>query len=209
MALKGLKLDPNNSQGHVLLSDYYLVKGNYEKSLKEAKMAEKLDPLNPKTGCLVAEKHLQLQEFDKSIAAYKRVLELFPNYGFGWDGIGFAQFYSGKKEEALKSWKKLQELMGNDSLARFFTINDYDKSFRFWIAKAESETPQFCSNPSIIAQAFMLIGEKERALEYLEIALKYKNEDLPRIILKPGFIPLYDDIGFRNLIKQLDISFEF
>ncbi|NQU84985.1 MAG: helix-turn-helix domain-containing protein, partial [Mariniphaga sp.] len=43
MAEKGLQLDPNNSFGHILLSDYYLVNGEHGKAVSEALIAEKLD----------------------------------------------------------------------------------------------------------------------------------------------------------------------
>ena len=35
MLEKGLKLDPNNAYGHILLSDYYLVKSDFEMAIKE------------------------------------------------------------------------------------------------------------------------------------------------------------------------------
>ncbi len=54
LADKGLKLNPNNANGHMLLSNYYIVVNESNKAIDEALRAEKLDPLNPVIGSLVA-----------------------------------------------------------------------------------------------------------------------------------------------------------
>jgi TolB-like protein len=82
MAEKGLKLNPNNSIGHLLLSDYYLIKHKYNKAIDEALFAEKLDPLNPIIGSLVAECYYINNDYEKSIKQYEKVIEFFPDYGF-------------------------------------------------------------------------------------------------------------------------------
>lgn len=205
MAEKGLKLNPNNSRGHILLSDYYLINGDFKKSVSEALLAKKLDPLNPGTGCLLAERYYLANKYEKSITEYKKVIELFPNYGFAWDGIGYVQFITGQKKDAMKSWRRLQEIMGNDSIAQQFNILTYEQSFRYWLKKAKSKSPQYCSNPTIIAQVHMFLNENSEAMDYLEIAYKYKNEDLPLMLLRPHFKALHKDARFIALSQKLGV----
>lgn len=206
MVDKGLKLDPNNSYGHILLSKYYLIKGEYKLALAEALVAEKLDPVNPRTGCLLADRYYMADEYEKAIIEYEKVLELFPNYGFAWNGLGYVQFITGQKDKAIRSWQKLQVIMGNDSIAQHFSIASYEESLHFWLQKAKSKSPQYCSNPCIIAQAHMFLDEKSEALEYLEIAYKYRNEDLPIILIRPHFKPLHTETRFMALIKKVGVS---
>jgi len=70
---------------------------------------------------------------------------LFPDYGFAWDGLGYVQFITGQKEKAVNSWKKLQEIMDNDSMAKYFTSSDIEQSFRFWLTSAKSQSPLYFS----------------------------------------------------------------
>ena len=206
MAEKGLKLDPSNSSGYVLLSNYYLIKNNYKKAIDEVLIAEKLDPLNPYIGSLVAERYYLANDYEKSIKQYEKVLELYPNYEFAWNGIGYVQFISGQKEKAQNSWKKLQELMGNEEIAKKFEFpNSIEQSFHFWLIDAKSESPISCSNPAVIAQVHMFLNEKDKALDYLEIAYKNHDEELPIRLLRPHFSPLHNDPRFKDLVKKIGV----
>lgn len=206
MAEKGLKLDPSNSNGHVLLSNYYLIKNKPKKAIDEILIAEKLDPLNPIIGSLVAERYYLTNDYEKSIKQYEKVLELFPNYGFAWDGIGYVQYITGQKEKAMNSWKKLQEIMGNQSMAINFAFSSsIEQSFRFWLSSAKSKSPLYCSNPTIIAQVHMFLNEKEEALDYLEIAYKNHDDELPIRLLRPHFSPLHNEPRFKDLVHKTGI----
>ncbi len=209
MAEKGLSIDPNNAYGYILLSNYYLVKGKFKRALEMALRSESLDPINPRTGCLVAERYYLTGNYQGSIKQYKHVLELYPSYGFAWDGIGYAQYMSGDREEAMKSWRELHLIMGNDSSASIFATETIDVALNFWLEKAKSETPQYCSNPTIIAMAHIFVDDRDGALEYLDIAYKYKNEDLPTMMLRPHWKPIYDESRFQELAQKVNVAITF
>ncbi len=207
MAEKGLELNPNNKDGYMLLSDYYLMKGNHTKSVEYALLAEKYDPLNPRIGCLVAERHMYAGEYEKSIQQYQKVFELYPGYSFAWDGIGFACFLKGDKEEAKNSWMEFHKTMGNNHMADYFSRNNFDSSVNYIISKFAAGDKLYCSNPPIIAMAHIMVNRKDGALNYLDIALEYRNEDLPVLILSPVFAPLYDNEHFLSLTHRLKVNF--
>jgi len=209
MAEKGLSIDPNNAYGYILLSNYYLVRGKFNKALEMALRSESLDPINPRTACLVAERYYLTGNYQGSIKQYKHVLELYPTYGFAWDGIGYAQYMSGDREEAMKSWRELHLIMGNDSSASIFVTETIDVALNFWLGKAKSETPQYCSNPTIIAMAHIFVDDPDGALEYLDIAYKYKNEDLPTMMLRPHWKPIYDEPRFQELAQKVNVVISF
>ncbi len=48
----------------------------------------------------------------------------------------------------------------------------------------------------------MFLNEKEEALEYLEVAYKKHDDELPFMLLRPHFSPLYDDPRFKDLVKK-------
>ena len=206
MAEKGLELNPNNKDGYMLLSDYYLIKGNHKKSVQQALIAEEYDPLNPRIGCLVAERYMLAGKYEKAIKQYKKVFELFPDYSFAWDGIGFAYFLSGDKEQAKNSWMEFHKTMGNNHMSEYFDHNDFNNSVSYIVTKFAAGDKLYCSNPPIIAMAHILINKKEGALKYLDIAMEYRNEDLPVLILSLVFKPLHDNNHYLKLIKQLNLS---
>ena len=206
LAEKGLKLDPNNANGHMLLSNYYVVIDEFDKAIGEALRAEKLDPLNPVIGSLVADCYYLAHDYDKATAQYKKVLELFPNYGFAWEGLGYVQYFMGQKHEAINSWKRLQEIMGNDSTAINFNFaGNEDQSFRLWLTKAKSENLSYTSNPTVLAQLHMLLNEKNDALNYLEMAYKIHEDELPLLLQRPNFHELHKEHRFKELVHKTGI----
>jgi adenylate cyclase len=206
MAEIGLKLDPNNANGHMLLSNYYLVINEFNKAIKEALLAEKLDPLNPMIGSLVADRYYLAHDYEKAIVQYKKVLELFPNYGFAWEGLGYVQYFLGQKEEAINSWKMLQEIMGNESAAINFTFaGNAEQSFRLWLAKAKSKPLSYTSNPTVLAQVHMFLNEKDEALDYLELAYEIHDDELPIMLQRPNFHELQKEHRFKALVHKTGI----
>ncbi len=157
-------------------------------------------------GSLVADQYFFAHDYEKAIAQYKKVLELFPNYGFAWEGLGYVQYYIGQKEEALNSWKRLQEILGNDSMAINFTYaGNVEQSFRLWLSKANSEPLSYTSNPTVLAQVHMFLNEKKEALDWLEKAYEIHEDELPLMLQRPNFSPLYNDSRFKYLVKKTGI----
>jgi len=206
MAEKGLKLNPNNKDGYMLLSDYYLLNGNHKKAVQQALIAESLDPLNPRIGCLVADRYMYAGKYQESVVQFEKVLELYPQYAFAWDGIGFAYFLAGDREMAKNSWKELHKIMGNVEMSEYFDHNDFDHSIDFILSKFTAGDKLYCSNPPIIAMAHELVHKSEGALEYLELALKYKNEDLPVLMLHPIFDEMNNEPRYISIAEQVGIS---
>ena len=206
MAEIGLKLDPNNANGHMLLSNYYLVTNQFNKAIKEALLAEKLDPLNPMIGSLVADRYYLAHDYEKAISQYKKELELFPHYGFAWEGLGYVQYFLGQKEEAINSWKMLQEIMGNESAAINFTYaGNAEQSFRLWLSKAKSKPLSYTSNPTVLAQVHMFLNEKNEALDYLEMAYEIHDDELPIMLQRPNFHELQKEPRFKDLVRKTGI----
>ena len=51
----------------------------------------------------------------------------------------------------------------------------------------------------------MFIDKKKGALEYLEVAYKYHNEDLPIYILEPHFYSLYNEPRFKDIVEKTGV----
>ncbi|MEJ2112706.1 MAG: helix-turn-helix domain-containing protein [Flavobacteriaceae bacterium] len=209
MAEKGLELNPSNPYGHILLSKYWAIIGNQDRMLKEAITAEHLDPLNPIITSWVCNSYLLMGKYNEAIEKYHQELELFPNYGLAWNDLGIAYYLLEEKEKAKESWKELHEIMGNYSMAKYYENENFDNSVNHWLLEATAGSKLYCSNPSIIAMAHLFVNQKEEALDYLELAYKYKNEDLPLIMLNPVFKNLYDEPRFINIAHKVGITQNF
>ena len=203
---KGLQLNPNNAYGHKLLSDYYLVSGDYNKAISETFIAEKLDPLNPMIGLQAGKVYYVANQYDKAMEQSYKLLELFPEFGLAYSRLGFVHWIKGEKEEARNSFLRLQEIRNNQAMVKAYKEGSFEDGINFWLLSVEKEDPKFCTWPGLTAQVYMAIDDKEKALEYLEIAFKYHNEHLPIMLLMPEFKHLYNESRFKKLVKETGIN---
>lgn len=206
MTEKGLELDPNNSYAHTQLSKYYLYKNNMPRSIDEALIAEKLDPLNPRAGRIVAEQYFYDRQYKRSLEQFEKVLELHPEDTFTYNGLGIIQWVLGEKDAARMTFLKFQELMNNHSMADKFESSSFDEAIEFWLARAKKKEPLYCSNPSQVAMVSALKNEDEEALMYLEVAFAQHDGDLPSMLLRPMFESFYEDPRFLDLAEKTGVS---
>jgi len=209
MLEKGLVIDPNNAYGHMLLSDYYLLNSSFELAINEALLAEKLDPLNPMTGRMVGRAYCFINNYEKSIAQYQKVLETFPNNGSALSELGFVYFINGEKEEAKNSWIRLQEIRGNFEMVKGYKEDTMENVFRYWLVGALKGSSDYCTYPVLIAQVYMLINENQKALDYLEIAYNNHFESLPIMLFSPDFNNLHNEPRFKVLVNKTGIVMNY
>lgn len=205
-AEKALQLEPSNANAHHTLSDYFVITGNIDKAIDEALIAESLDPINPQVECMVAERYYIAEDFDASIRKLLEVIDLNPNYGFAYNNIGFVYFKAGYPDKAIDAWQKLQLIMNNQALYDCYDEHPYQYCFNFFLENAKRNEPRFCSNPVIIASVLMLMDDEKSALEFLDIALLYRNEDLPIMLTYPDFYSLYSNSEFQAIAEQVGVQ---
>lgn len=206
MAEKSLELEPSNASAYLTLSNYYVVTGDYEQAIEEALKAGGLDPINPQVGVLIAERYYIAGDYDRSIEKLLEVIDLNPNYGFAYNNIGFVYFKAGYIEKAIDAWQNLQLVMGNQALHDCYDEHPYQYCFNFFIDNAKKNDPRFCNNPVIIASVQMLLADEVGALEFLDIARRYKNEDLPVMVTYPDFYSLRSNPEFQKIISDVGVS---
>jgi len=202
---KGLYMDPNNSYGHTILAMYYWMKNDYNNAIEEVLLAERLDPLNPLVGLYVGLTYFLANDLERALKQYEKVLKLFPNYAFAWERAGHAQFFSGQKKISQSSFQKFLKYMGNDEMARIWSTESFDYSVNYWLEEAMKGDKNLCSNPTTIAQASMLVDNKQQALEYLELAYELRAADLPFYMIQPHFYTLHNEARFEDLVRKTGI----
>lgn len=206
MTEKGLKLDPNNSYGHTQMSKYYLFRNNMPKSIEEALIAEKIDPMNARAGRIVAERYFHDRKYDISLKQYKKVLELHPEDPFGYNGLGVLNWITNEKEDARKNFLKFQQLMKNHTMAEKLQNDGIEESMYFFLERAKNKAPQYCSNPSQIAMVSQFMGQEEEALTFLEAAYLQHDVDLPMMLYGPMFESLYDEPRFLDIAARTGVN---
>jgi len=204
-----IELNPNSCEAH----RYY---GGLMKTLRQRELARfhcfKAVELNPVSQYLILGKAKFLEEdgkFDDALVEYKKVIELYPDYPsvywYLWD------FYR-KTDQELKAVESLQKAFQLTSDERPFTDTlkvVYDKYGRKGLEKWVIEySIKYDDKGSwqAVAVYYCEIGEKEKALDWLEKAYVWRVPGLPGINAMPELNNLRNEPRFQALLGKMGLN---
>ena len=207
-----IALNPNDVGAHSSLGNVLEVTKGLDEGLKEQQIAQSLDP---------AHDHLSgtfyyRRQYDRAIELLQRSAQSYPEAGYRhWD---LAQNYLQKR--MTKEWVSevgafmasvgFPEIAGH--LQRAATVGGYRGALRQWAKELEHLRAhrQFYW-PGVTAQAYAMLGDKERAFYWLEDAYTHRRESYNdpylwgRLRIDPGFDSLRSDPRYENLLRRLGL----
>jgi TolB-like protein/DNA-binding winged helix-turn-helix (wHTH) protein len=202
-----LALDPNSSDAHEGLSDYFAEVGQFGDSIVETKRALEIDPNSPViwTGyCLF----LNFQRrYDEAAAKCSAALALDPNYH--WGLFVASQVYFNKHDLAMAHamWRRLG-VEAPDFLAMMDEVNGAPEkggAFDRWLK--EQKTPP---DPFWLAVCYAGLGRKNQAFNSLEQALEKRisPHQTTWIPWDPRFDSLRSDPRFDSLLRRAGLPLQ-
>lgn len=112
LAVKYVKVDPDNTIGHVLLANIYINQGRDERALKEARAVLDIEPMSAKGHYLFGLIKERRGRVDDAIEEFKQVLRL--DSGFALAHMNLANIYKGKHmaAEAAREYNSAIAVLG-------------------------------------------------------------------------------------------------
>jgi tetratricopeptide (TPR) repeat protein len=205
---KAISIDPNHARAHACLSWLLTILGRPEEAMEHIERAIALDPYHPFVRESYASVLLRVGRYDDSISVCR---EIYENNPTDW-GIQY-NFYvayrlTGRYEESLAA----QRIYLTEGILKDFdhAFDQYEKLGYIGTLKLEIETlleqseSQFLP-PNPLAELYLYIGDKERALDCLEQTYEMRHPDLPLMMTGPDFESLRDEPRFQDLLRRMNL----
>ena len=112
-----IRLDPNYATAHQWYGEFLSAMGRFDESRKSFETALKLDPTSMIIQSDLAGYYFLTRDFDKAIEQSRKIIELDPNFAYGYVFLWLAQDQKGKKREAAIAYLKSLELFGEQDAA--------------------------------------------------------------------------------------------
>jgi len=205
-----IKLNPNNSLAHAYYAIFLAAVGKSQEALDMAQRAKQLDPLSPATDAWVGSCYWMTREYDKAIDRVKEMLKMEPNSPSLHQSLG--SLYLDKKmiREALAEYRKAAEygeVTDVCGLACTYALSGYTAKAREILNDVLQQPKEKRLESYFIAKIYTVLGEKDKAFEYLERA--YEERSIWMIDLgvdaawdfmrsDPRFITLLKKVGLEN-----------
>lgn len=208
--LRALALNPSDANAHSAYARYLRTQSRMEEAIAERKLALGADPLRVDLISRLGEEYVFARHYDEAIAQFQGALELEPNYTRALSGLADAYERNGMRAEAAAARIKLLHLDGSrevaDAFERLYRTKGYSAAARFWDEKQAEEYQQ---NPDIncwnLAFMYARLGEKEKALYWLEKAYEARDAGLTQIQVDPDVDSLRSEPRFQAIVRRLGI----
>jgi serine/threonine-protein kinase len=205
---RALELDPANELALIAHSDYYLFAGNFDESLRTRKRLQELIPMEPLWVADVAHPLLYSGRHEEALQWTRRALEMDPRFPLANTDLILILRSAGRFEESVAASLKWRESLGADpaviaGLRQAFAqggIRAYDAKR---LEQAAHRTSARAPSPSAMASLYVEVGDKEKALDFLEASYEARVPSLVNLKSFPAWRPLREHARYRALLKKL------
>jgi len=205
---RAVELNPNLALAYDQYGWTFAEMGRFDDAIAAEKKALELDPLNTFLNTDLAFFLYWARRYEEATTQIRKTLELDPNNAFAHSILGWCLIWKGSKTEARAEFQRATTL---DDLPWYVSSLGYARAVSGDRAKAEQIlqdleelSKQRYVSPANRAAVYLGLGEKEKALDWLEKAY----EDRDPIFWWIDGDQLYDSVRneprFQALVQKID-----
>jgi DNA-binding winged helix-turn-helix (wHTH) protein/tetratricopeptide (TPR) repeat protein len=209
-----IELNPKFDEVHYLYSFYLVAMGRFDEAIAEAKRALELDPLSLRITQHLGHSFYYARRYDEAIAQYQQALELDPNNASAHESLGEALERKELPGEAIAAWQRAMTLAGDNELAALLGSASAKSGFaravravaKKKLERLNERTQKGGYVPAIqYARAYVRLGDKDHAFEWLGKACDERNVFALLIAIDPFYDRLRKDVRFTAIRKKVGL----
>jgi TolB-like protein/tetratricopeptide (TPR) repeat protein len=202
------ELNPNYAPGHHFYADFLKGMGRFEEAYREILRAQELDPLSLAISSGVGHVLYLSRQYDRAIEAYRHTVELDPAFLQARLWFGRPYLQKGRYAEAIAELRLAVELSKGSTMSLAVLAHAHAASGDRVEALRLLETLQARAHekyvPSYwIAFVHVGLGDKDRAIEWMDKAHDERSAWLAWANVEPRFDILRDDPRFREILRKV------
>jgi tetratricopeptide (TPR) repeat protein len=179
---RALELAPNSDEAYRRLATAYLAAGRSADAILAYQKAVELNPYYWVNHNVLGNAYYGLADYGRAADCYRRVIELDPNNSYAYNNLGAVLVQSGKFQEAVEPLQKSLQFSADGQAysnlgIAYFYLKDYDKAILAY-EKAVQLVPTSDMFVGNLAEAYNLVGQKDRAQATFEQAISLAYKDL-------------------------------
>lgn len=199
---QALARDPGYATAHHWYAYSLTMRRRFDEAETEFKSARELDPLSIGIANSVAEFYCYSRQFDRCIEAAEETLRLSPApTGNSYRVLAIAYLHKGMNAEARKNSEKISYpyFLSSEQL----NGEGADK-LRHQLDAAVHDKPEN-KNPFDTAEKYARIGDKEKAVAWLQKAYAAHQADLVSLNVSEAFDSIRDDPRCADLLRRMNL----
>lgn len=207
---RALDLDRKNADAHYGYAHLLLTTGRYKNALAEIKLAIELDPLSLGNNAQEGQILFFAKDYDNALDRLQKTIDLDPNFWLSHLFLSRVYTEEGMHSEAVAEAKKAAELSGNSQSEayRAYALAKWGKVSEAHVILNELlKLQEGTYVPSYnVALAYNAVGEREKALDYLEKGFAERDVRMVFLKVEPQWDSLRAEPRFIQLIKRMRLE---
>jgi len=208
---RALELNPNNAFAHLVYAHLLSNLGRHTEAAAEMKLARELDPLFPFGNALEGQFINHSGRPDEALVQLQKAIELAPNFWMPHLFASSAYTEKGMFAEAIASARRATELSPAQTVSLAFEGFALARSGDRVNAQAnlgkllKLSTERFVP-ASHIAIIYSGLGEREKALEWLEKGFEQRDPKMAFLKVEPKWADLRSEPRFIDLMRKMNFE---
>jgi TolB-like protein/Flp pilus assembly protein TadD len=207
---RGINLNTSSALAHNQYAMYLSTIGRIPDAIAEVRRAQELDALSPIVNADLGWYLLENGQVEDAIVQFRKTLDLDSNSVSAHRGLGVALSEAGRHDDAIAELKRALLLSENSPVilghigaayARQRNMSEADKTVKELQALAAREyVPS-----SAVAVVYAAMGDRVRALDWLEKAYDEHDFAMAQLGVAPWFRSLRQEDRFQKLLGKLGL----
>ena len=208
--LQALEINPNSAEAHFGYAHLLSNMARHEKALAEIRLSRELDPVSLRINALEGQILFFAGKDDEALDRLNKTIDLDQNFWLSHLFISRVYSEKGMHAEAVAAAKKAGELSGNSqsNAYRAYALAKWGKltEARTVLEELLKLSPTRYVPPYGIALVYNGLGEREKALDYLEKGVAEKDVRMVFLKVEPAWSKLRSEPRFLALMKRMRLE---
>ena len=175
--------------------------------MKQIEKALQVDPLSISVQSFYAMDLYFLRRYDEAIAQARKAFNMQPNAPVAMTALYNSLFMLGRYDEALVL-DKANYADDPESVKAFeqgFKDGGYPGSQKRWADLMAARYEKKLVSPMNAATGYLLAGEKDLALKWLEKSFEERDPNMPYLSCEPLYDSLRADPRFQSILRRMGL----
>ncbi len=203
---QAIGLQVNSPDAHRSHSSLLLHLGRFDEAINAARKAYELDAAN---AAALGRALYHARAFSEALPWLQKALERTPESAVVHFYIGMTFAHLNRFPEAVTTMNRAIELAGDQRwrthLAHVYALAGDRQQAEHLVKDVMAKTPEKNYPRPDFAAVYAVLGDKERALTWLESAYEARPSDLTEMKAEPDFITLRSEPRFQRLASRLGL----